>query len=202
MNFWIYRYHTGFFFRLKRPLKLFLIWRNYYFLRQIQISINMFELRKTKKHINLSFNASFWHDVDILVKIPTVAPVHVFVFIFRELHALKVNTVARFEGPVVNTRHMERVSALDVMGCHSSLASSKDGCRVMSWYNSTIVPLHHRRWEPIHLAYELASDSEVLRRHDKYKNSQSQHWNVKWDLFLHILEMLLLVVKFKNIFSF
>lgn len=52
----------------------------------------------------------------------------------------------------------------------------------MSWYNSTIVPLHHRRWEPIHLAYELASDSE--------------------DLFLHKLEMLLLVVKFKNIFSF
>lgn len=126
----------------------------------------------------------------------------VFVFIFRELHALRVNTVARFEGPVVNTRHMERVSALDVMGCHSSLASSKDGCRVMSWYNSTIVPLHHRRWEPIHLAYELASDSEVLRRHDTYKNSRSQHWNVKWDLFLHILEMLLLVVKFKNIFSF
>lgn len=86
---WTFEYTEitlGFFFRLKRPLKLFLIWRNYYFLRQIQISINMFELRKTKKHINLSFNASFWHDVDILVKIPTVAPVCLFLFSASSTH--------------------------------------------------------------------------------------------------------------------
>lgn len=102
-----------------------------------------------------------------------------FVFIFRELHALKVNTVARFEAPVVNTRHMERVSALVVMGCHSSLASSKDDCRLMPGYNSTIVPLHHRRWERIHLAYELASDSEVFRRHDTYIHVEIHNFSIE-----------------------